>query len=170
MQRPTTATKRTSPLLGTYLNDHYAGATAGMELLRRAAHVQRARDGAAELARLAAEVTADREALQQIMADLGIPVHRAKAASGWLAEKAGRLKPNGRVLSRSPLSDVLELEMMRLGVEGKASCWRALRALADSDTRLDPARLDGLLQRAGEQIATLEELRTSTAAEIFGNS
>jgi hypothetical protein len=35
-------------------------------------------------------------------------------------EKAGRLKFNGRLPARSPLSNLEELEMLRLGVKGKA--------------------------------------------------
>jgi hypothetical protein len=45
-------------------------------------------------------------------------------------------------MRRSPLSDLIELEAMRTGVEGKAALWRALRALADSDSRLDCDELD----------------------------
>lgn len=44
--------------------------------------------------------------------------------AGWLAEKAGRLKLNGRPLRRSPLSGLVELEMMHLAVEGEQACWR----------------------------------------------
>lgn len=40
------APARTSPLLGVYLNDHFAGATAGVALLRRAARTQHTRAGA----------------------------------------------------------------------------------------------------------------------------
>ncbi|MEU3183937.1 hypothetical protein ABZ707_06960 [Streptomyces sp. NPDC006923] len=168
MERSTTPFG-TPRLLGIYLNDHLAGATGGVELLRRAARAQRGRSRGPQLAELAEEVASDRAALQQIMADLGIPVQRAKTALGWLAEKAGRLKLNGHLLSRSPLSDVLDLEMMRLGVEGKTSCWRSLRAIADTDSRLDTARLDGLLQRAGRQAEVLEALRTAAAVETFGS-
>jgi hypothetical protein len=32
--------------------------------------------------------------------------------AGWIGEKAGRLKLNGRLRSRSPLSSLEELEMM----------------------------------------------------------
>lgn len=59
---------------------------------------------------------------------------------------------------------------MRLGVEGKASCWRTLRALTATDDRLDRAFLDQLLQRAWRQADVLEALRTSTAVEVFGPS
>jgi hypothetical protein len=154
--------------LGIYLNDHLAGATGGAELARRMAGAQRGSSGDRDLARLAREISEDLAALRDIMAALGIPVRRYKAAAGWLGEKAGRLKPNGRLVSRSPLSSVLELEMMRLGVEGKASGWRTLRELARTDDRLDADRLDTLLERAREQADTLEELRVRRAAETFG--
>jgi hypothetical protein len=43
-----------------------------------------------------------------------------------MGEKAARLKLNGHLLARSPLSSLEELEMLRLGVEGKAAGWRTL--------------------------------------------
>ncbi|MFE9629427.1 hypothetical protein [Streptomyces sp. NPDC006463] len=57
--------------------------------------------------------------------------------------------------------------MMLLGVEGKAACWRALRALAATDTRLDASDLDRLLARADAQTRTLEDLRRRRAAEVL---
>src|SRR3954447_8340980 len=112
-----------SPLLDIYLNDHLAGAPRGTELLKRAAAAHHGEPLGAELALLAREVEQDLGTLKEIMADLDVSAQHTKQAAGWLAEKAGRLKPNGHLTSRSPLSDVLELELMRLGVEGKASCW-----------------------------------------------
>ena len=56
--------------------------------------------------------------------------------------------------------------MMRLGVEGKAAGWRTLRTLADTDKRLDPARLDELIARAARQSEMLEDLRVGAAAAI----
>ncbi|MFD3762594.1 hypothetical protein [Streptomyces sp. NPDC058622] len=92
---------------------------------------------------------------------------QSKAAVGWLAEKAGRFKPNGHLLSRSPLSDVLEAESMLLGVLGKTACWRTLRVLAETDERLAADQLDALLERAEQQSATLEELRSTAAARTL---
>ncbi|WP_308340600.1 MULTISPECIES: transaldolase [unclassified Streptomyces] len=154
-------------LLGIYLNDHYTGATGGLELFRRAAKARPDAQETAVLADLARQVDEDRDALAAIMEDLGVPLSRSKAALGWVAEKAGRLKPNGHLRSRSPLSDVLETEAMLLGVLGKAACWRTLRALAESDERLSAARLDALLERAEQQSAALEELRSATAARTL---
>jgi hypothetical protein len=72
--------------------------------------------------------------------------------------KGRALKLNGRLLSRSPLSNLEELELLRLGVAGKAAGWRTLRLLADTDPRLHRGRLDELLVRADGQLGLLEEL------------
>ncbi|MFD6419370.1 hypothetical protein [Streptomyces sp. NPDC060194] len=158
-------------LLAIYLNDHLTGATAGVDLFERAAEARKDDDhGGGTLARLSGEIEEDRDDLLRIMAGLDVPVRRSQAALGWLAEKAGRLKPNGHLLTRSPLSDVLEAEAMLLGVQGKAACWRTLRALSATDPRLDTARLDRLLDRAERQTAALEEIRAEVSARTFVNS
>lgn len=159
--------KHAADLLAIYLNDHLAGAAGGVELLRRAARAGRYEAVSVQLHELADEVARDGASLVQIMRVLGITPRRSRVVLGRLGEKAGRFKTNGRLLSRSPLSDVLELEAMRLGVEGKACCWRTLRALADGDPRLDPQRLDRLLRRADEQAAVLEALREDAASDTF---
>ncbi|MER7677018.1 transaldolase [Streptomyces sp. NPDC096934] len=154
-------------LLAIYLNDHYAGATGGLELFRRAAQSRADSREATALADLVQQVDEDRDQLAAIMAELGVSTSRSKAAAGWLAEKAGRLKPNGHFLSRSPLSDVMEAESMLLGVQGKAACWRTLCALADSDERLNAEHLNALLERAERQSATLEEVRCAAVARVL---
>jgi hypothetical protein len=150
-------------LVGIYLNDHLAGATAGTELARRAAASQGGTLVGAALARLAREVTQDRAALIEMMTALGVTVRQYKAGLAWLSEKAARLKLNGRMVARSPLSLLEELELMRLGVEGKAAGWRTLRKLAERDQRLNMEQLDDLIERARSQSETLEELRVSAA-------
>jgi hypothetical protein len=164
----TAATGRSEPgLLGIYLNDHLAGATGGAELARRVAG-SHGGEQAGALHRLAAEVAQDRAALLDFMAALGVPVRGYKVWAAWAGEKAARLKLNGRLLSRSPLSSLEELELMRLGVEGKAAGWRTLRTLAETDTRLDAGRLDELISRARRQADLLEELRVSAARQVIG--
>ncbi|MEU6311942.1 transaldolase [Streptomyces sp. NPDC047014] len=154
-------------LLAIYLNDHYSGATGGLELFRRAAQAQQGTEAGEALSGLAREIEEDRDALARIMSDLGIDIRQSKVAMGWLAEKAGRLKPNGHLFSRSPLSDVLETESMLLGVQGKTACWRALRTLADTDGRLSADHLDALTERAGRQSTTLEELRLAAVTRVL---
>ncbi|MET9725018.1 hypothetical protein [Streptomyces zaomyceticus] len=153
--------------LGIYLNDHLTGSAAGVAVLRRAARVHRGTELGPPLASLALEVTQDCESLLRIMSDLGLPVRRRRTVLGRLAEKAGRFKLNGRVLFRSPLSDVVELEAVRLGVEGKACAWRSLEVLAGTEQRIDVEHLQELLRRAERQIQVLEALRAERAAQVF---
>ena len=155
-------------LLGIYLNDHLAGATGGLELARRVAASHRGPGAGDAVQRLVAEVAQDRAALEDIMAALGIPVRAYKVYAAWIGEKAARLKLNGYLLARSPLSGLEELEMLRLGVEGKAAGWRTLRVLAETDKRLDPGRLDELIARARRQADLLEELRVRAAGQVIG--
>jgi hypothetical protein len=164
----TGSTRQTAQgLLGIYLNDHLAGATGGVELARRVAAARREEEAGDALLRFAADVAADRAALLEIMTTLGVPVRAYKVCAGYIAEKAGRLKLNGHLLSRSPLSSLEELEMLRLGVEGKAAGWRTLQALADTDSRLARDRLDELMTRARQQADLLEELRIQAAAHLI---
>ena len=138
--------------LGIYLNDHLAGATAGLELARRVARAGQVPAPQPDLRRFAGEVAEDREALLRIMGALNVPVRSYKVWAAWAGEKAGRLKFNGHLTTRSPLSNLEELELMRLGVEGKAAGWRTLRELAGRDARLDAGQLDELISRAHRQI------------------
>jgi hypothetical protein len=172
MTRTRTA-KDTAPsrhrMLGIYLNDHLAGATAGTELAHRMArsHQNRELEETGDLQRLAVEISQDRATLLDIMAALGVAVRGYKVGAAWIGERAGRLKFNGHLLTRSPVSDLEELEMLRLGAEGKAAGWRTLRTLADTDARLDAARLDELISRARGQADRLEELRVRASRQIL---
>jgi hypothetical protein len=97
-------------------------------------------------------------------APYGLPACRPRRGR---RPKAGRLKFNGRLRSRSPLSDLEELELLRLGIEGKAAGWRTLRTQANTDTRLDAGRLDELISRASSQADQLEELRVRAASSVI---
>ncbi|MFC0438257.1 hypothetical protein [Kutzneria buriramensis] len=152
--------------LAIYLNDHLAGATGGVELAHRLAHEH----DSAELTGLARDIQEDRDSLLRIMTALGVQQDHVKVAAGWLGEKLGRLKLNGHLFSRSPLSYVIELEAMRLGVDGKAAGWQTLHCLSEHDSRLDRADLDDLLARAEAQRETLERLRRQAVTAVFVKS
>jgi hypothetical protein len=158
-------------VLGVYLNDHLAAATGGMELARRmTGSAEPGTESAAAMRTLTAEITQDRAALLAIMAALQIPVRGYKVFAAWAGEKAGRLKLNGRLLKRSPVSSLEEAEILSLAVAGKAAGWRTLRLLAERDSRLDTARLDELLARAQRQSEALETLRTSAAQQVLSGA
>ena len=109
----------------------------------------------------------DRAALISVMGRLGVTANQVKVAVGWMVEKVARLKLNGHLLHRSPLSTIVELEAMRLGVEGKASGWRTLRAVAETDERIEVDELDRLIERAVAQIEMLETLRVTAVDQTL---
>lgn len=156
-------------LLRVYLNDHLAGAAGGVALARRLANSHRGTAVDEELADLAAQTEQDRDALVEIMGQLGIARVFYKEPFAVLAERVGRLKLNGTVLHRSPLSSVIELEGMALAVTGKAAGWRALRELSASESKLDKTRLDELITRAEQQSAMLERVRLRAVREAFSS-
>jgi hypothetical protein len=154
-------------LLGIYLNDHLAGSTVGLELSRRARGSNKGNEYGDVLERIAREIEEDRETLKGLMETLEIGPDRAKVGGAWVAEKFGRLKPNGRLLSYSPLSRLVELEALALGISGKVSLWEALREVAAEDARLDPEQLSHLADRAERQRKEVWQLRQRAAREAL---
>ena len=75
-------------VLGIYLNDHIAGATAGTELAHRVAGTHRTHGQGGQLKRLAVEIAQDRAALISMMKALGIPVRAYKVCAAWIGEKS----------------------------------------------------------------------------------
>lgn len=155
-------------LLSTYLNDHLAGATAGLELARRAARSNRGSDYGRVLSELVEEVAEDRSALEAIMSRLGAQKDYPKVTLAWSVEKLGRLKLNGRLLGYSPLSRLEELEALSLGVQGKLLLWQALAHSHRDDSRLRDINLAVLSDRARSQHRKLERQRRKAAIAAFG--
>lgn len=152
-------------LLSTYLNDHLAGSTVGVELSRRAAKNNEGTELGTFLEGLAAEIGEDRETLRAVMDRLDVKKDRVKVAAGWTGEKAGRLKPNNRLFSYSPLSRLIELEGLVLGVEGKRSLWQVLAELAEP--RLAEFDFEQLIERARSQRDQLQQRRLAAGLEAF---
>jgi hypothetical protein len=152
-------------LLAIYLSDHLAGATGGVELARRARASNRGAKPGEALARICAEIEADRATLERVMEQLGVKRNSAKVAGAWAAEKLGRLKLNGRLTGYSPLSHLIELEMLHIGITGKIQLWQALKETQDA--RLAKFDLPSLIERAESQRAAVERLRLDAAREAF---
>ncbi|MFD8595990.1 hypothetical protein ACFV1L_13385 [Kitasatospora sp. NPDC059646] len=153
-------------MLTIYLNNHLAGAEAGTSRARRLASARSERAEGRALRQLAADIADDLTSLRRVMRELGVPERRPYAWLGRAGELAGLLKPNGALLRRSPLTDLVELEALRLGVLGKRQLWAALAAHFGDDPRLDRARLDELTERADRQADLLEEFRLRAAGVL----
>jgi hypothetical protein len=155
-------------LLAIYLNDHLAGSTVGRELSRRSAGSNRGTPYEPFLSGLAQEIVEDRRSLLATMDALGVRVDRFKAAAAWGGEKLGRLKLNGQLRGYSPLSRVVELEGLTLGVHGKRGLWITLSELARDRPVLVAEELLMLKQRAESQLEGLETHRIQAVADAFG--
>jgi hypothetical protein len=151
-----------SKYLATYLNDHYAGATGGLALARRAASENEGSELGAFLSELADEIEADRATLGEIMGALGVGTDRTKVIAALVFERVGRLKPNAQLRGYSPLSPLVELEVLGLGIRGKLALWRALGEVADTPP-LDGEQLAELAARAERQVADVEARRLEVA-------
>jgi hypothetical protein len=168
MERPLgLGTKReqgTTPGLDTkylsiYLADHVAGATAGLERVRRMASTYHGTPAGPVLQNLAEQLEEEREFLVTTTRTLGLDVSRSKVALATAAERVGRLKPNGRLLRASPLSALLEVEILRGAIMGKLSGWQTLSALP-AGAPVDRERLVELERQAEAQVEQLTELLT----------
>lgn len=154
-------------LLAIYLNDHLAGATGGVELARRARSSNRGTKWGEALEGICAQIEADRATLERVMQRLEVKRNAAKIAGAWTAEKLGRLKLNGSLMGYSPLSRLLELEMLHIGITGKLELWEALQRTQSS--RLSQFDLPGLIERAESQREAVERLRIDAAAEALAD-
>lgn len=151
-------------LLRIYLEDHAAGATAGVHRAQRLAEAEADSPEAATLAALAEDIAADLDALLALMETMGLRPSRVKSGLASVGEKVGALKPNGRLVDRSPLSTLVELEAMLMAVRGKRSLWETLQVAFPLPT---PIELDGLIARADDQLDVLSSLHTAQVARTF---
>ena len=144
-------------LLPIYLNDHLAAAPAGVDLAKRAAAQNAGSEFGEFLGELAPQVAEDRAQLEDVMARLGVSRDQLKVGAGWLAEKLGRMKLNGRLLEYSPLSRVIEFEGLTAGVNAKLMLWRTLAELVPDEPRIADIDFGALAERAGRQLAGLRD-------------
>ena len=146
-----------SEMLHTYMQDHHAGAAAGIDLFRRVAEDHEDAETRRVVERIGDETVEDLRTLEELMTLAGTSPSLLKDLPAKAAEKFGQLKPNRRLAERSPLSDLIELEALTLAVTGKTLGFKAL--LDIGDPRLPQATLEKLVERAEEHGRDLETLR-----------
>jgi hypothetical protein len=155
-------------LLAIYCNDHLASAAGGIELVTRMIGVHKGNRHEQPLRQLLDELRQEKSDLTATARALGIPVRQYKQVAVWVAEKASRLKLNGHLVSRSPLSDLFEFEFLASAVRGKRSGFETLRIAGEADPRIDTVLFDGLITQANRQYHWLTDVRREVAAELFG--
>ena len=115
------------------------------------------------LAEVATKIEEDYRSLERIMERLAVEPSRLKDVVVGLAGALGRLKLNGRIARRSPLSNVIELETLVVGITGKQALWESLRLVPS----VPAGELDSLIERAQEQKRIVETCRRQAVARMI---
>lgn len=141
------------------------GATGGVELARRLSASNRGDEEFGwPLERICREIEEDRAILEGIIDRLGFSQSRVKPAGAWVGEKLGRLKLNGRLRGYSPLSRLLELEGLLIGITGKMALWKTLANL-DSVKHLG-IDFEQLAEKAAEQRSAVDDLHRLAGSSL----
>ncbi len=149
------------------LRNHQAGGRAATDLFNRAAASQRARPYGDQLAQLAREAREDLDFNERVMRRLGVSSSPLQVAALRLGERIGRLKPNGHLVRRAPLSDVIELEGLIATVHVKVAGWQAAQ-VAGVLTEDELAELDERLRRGQTQADMLTQMHRTAATRVLG--
>ena len=153
--------------LATYLNDHLAGSVVAVELMESLESSHEGTPVATFIRTLRADIEADQKELQRLMTALEISESRTRKVSAWLTEKLSQLKLRFDDSEDGNLRLFESLEALSLGIEGKQSLWRALRAVAENSPALQVMDYEKLLQRAQEQRDRVEGKRIEVAQKIL---
>lgn len=153
-------------LLNLYLSDHLTGAVAGSERIMKMAETYVDTPVFRQLSTVADEIRSERAFLKDLIDALGFRRLPHRQAASWAAERVARLKLNRRLLSRSPMTLVLEAELMRSAVVGKLGGWQVMEELAE-DLGLDPQVFADLAGNAHRQLGLLDEVHAYAKKRAF---
>ncbi len=155
--------------LHVYLNDHLAGATAGVDLVRTAAENHDG-DLGEFFAELADGITADYNTLTSLIDQLNAHASGAKEAFAKIGAEVSDTKFSGESIGDPQFGTFLTLETLSIGVEGKLCMWKALKVVEGDVPELGALDIDTLIERAQSQRDRLEGKRLEVAAGALTGS
>jgi hypothetical protein len=158
---PALHTKR----LSTFLNDHLAVATSGVEVSKRTVSSNAGTVYEPLLRRVCDDIQADRRLLTEIMRSLEVDEDPVKKGIAWLGEKAGRLKLNDSLTGYSPLSRAVELEALMVVTGLLRNTWATLDEVLGEDPRVPD--VSAARRRAERNLADLEAQRPAVMREAL---
>ena len=153
--------------LRVYLNDHLAGAKAGLQLAKDCLDHNPTGPLSIFLSELVTEIEEDHDVLKNVYDRIEGTENPAKQAMTWVMSKASRLKLEGTFSQYTDLTRLEELEGLSLGVHGKHKLWAALDAACGSDARFSDIDFQALAQRARRQHDQIEHHRLEAARKAF---
>jgi hypothetical protein len=160
------ATKRSLTL---YLQGHHAGAEAAVVSVRQQAATDPDSEIGRLLARLGDEIAEDMASLRDVMAKLAIRPSVVKNLAARATAHLSRWTLRAH-LPGPPQAQLIGIESLSLGVEGKLRLWCALREIAADDPRLGEVDFDALIKRAEHQRVQLEPHRLEAARQANANA
>jgi hypothetical protein len=149
--------------LETYLTDHLAGATAGLNLAQLAAKEHQGDEHGEFFSQLAIEIREDYETLVKLVDDMAVDKSATKTALAEVGTKV--MAPKFTSGDDDELNAFITLETLSIGVEGKTCMWTALSKI--DDPTLASVDVDGLVARAQDQRARIEEQRLAVAPQAL---
>jgi hypothetical protein len=153
--------------LALYLQGHYAASEAAVRSVRQQAAQRSGDDLGALLTRLGREIAEDQATLEDVMARVDVTPSAVRAGGAVVTATLGRWILRVQ-MPGEPQARLAGLESLSLGIEGKASLWRALREIAANDPRLTGLDFDALAKRAESQREQLEPHRLDAARRAAG--
>jgi hypothetical protein len=153
--------------LATYLNDHFVGSVAALDLLDNLLEHNPAA-GRDTLVEVRSEIQQDQQVLRDMLDRIGSRESTARKVAAWLSEKLGQAKLSLDDSGTGDLRALEALEALGLGIQGKLSLWRALAAVAGRIPALGSLDFPDLQRRAERQFERVEELRLRAARVALG--
>lgn len=150
-----------------YLTDHFAGATAGLQVVDAAADRHRSDELGEFFSPLAAEIRQDKDTLKGLMTAMGVDESGAKLTLARLSTVFSAPKFSGRGIENDYLGDFTALEMLSIGVEGKLCMWKALEKVSGDYPALAELDITELRARATDQRSRIEAKRLEIAVQAL---
>jgi hypothetical protein len=153
--------------LAVYLQDHYAGAVAAIEMLEHLIKTHAGKPLERFFRKPCADIRSDRRQLRNVMTVLGFQESTVRDTGAWMAEKLARTKlgfSNGKTVG---LRLVESLEILQLGISGKRALWRVLSAVSKNSRLLQHTDFTVLERRALEQLERVDAKRLEAARATF---
>lgn len=158
--------------LRIYLDDHLALIAAEVELIARCRGRNRGTPLGDFLQRLESEVRSQKSLAEDLNLQIGGKWNlegQLKQSAAWFLEKVGRLKLNDSLLSYSPLSRVVELEMLSIAAQERSFLWDNLDAVLSGDDRWSGISCSYFRDQSLQHFEELKTRRRFAAVEAFSS-
>ncbi|WCO65003.1 hypothetical protein PO878_10885 [Iamia majanohamensis] len=153
--------------LGHHLATHQAGAALAMSTAQRARAAEEGTDLGRALATFLDELEDERDTLRRAQRALDLEPAGVVGVVRTATDGARRLLHLATTARRTPLTRVLELEVLVTGVTGKMRVWEVLGELADQEPDLPDVDWEALVVRARGQREVLLAHHRQAAREAF---